>query len=139
MIRTKPLAIALAVAATLAAACTAFAGTPSAFKLTTAQGKQGTFTFTGYEFYTSGNTPVGKPAKSGVLSVDVRISSNSQKALLKKGNLKAASLHVLALLPTRQDFTYTLADPKITRVDIVHGNLGEVGAVNISYKSIKKS
>lgn len=71
--------------------------------------------------------------------VDVKIASSSEKALLKKGKLSAASLHVLASLPKRQNFTYTLGDPKITTVQFVRGNLGEVGGVSLAYKSIKKS
>lgn len=139
MIRIKASIISLSVVVALTAASVASATAPSAFKLTTAQGKKGTFTFVSYEFFTSKNSPVLKPPTSGVLSVDVKIASSSDKALLKKGTLKAASLHVSALLPTRQNFTYTLGNPKITTVDFVNGSLGEVGEVNIAYKSIKKS
>jgi hypothetical protein len=140
MFRIKASIIALAAVVALAAvASIALATTPSAFKLTTAQGKKGSFTFTGYEFFTASNSPVSKPAKSGTLMVDVKIASNSEKTLLKKGKLKAASLHVLASLPKPQNFTYTLGSPKITSVDFVDGHFGEVGAVNVSYKSIKKS
>lgn len=139
MTRIKASIIALAAVVALAAASVATATTPSAFKVTTAHGKKGTFTFVSFEFFSSNNSPATKPPKSGILSVDAKIASNSQKTLLKKGKLKAASLHVFATLPTHQNFTYTLSSPKITSVQFFHGNLGEVAEVNISYKSIKKS
>jgi len=126
-------------AAVVLAASVASAAAPSAFKLTTTQGRKGTFTFTSYEFLKTNGTSVTKPAKSGSLMVDVQITSGSEKQLFKKGKLKAASLHVSATLPKPQNFTYTLGKPKITSVDFVHGSLGEVGAVSIAYTSIRKS
>jgi ethanolamine utilization microcompartment shell protein EutL len=117
----------------LPAPAMALAASKPAFKLTTASGKSGSFAFSGYEF-SSGLTP--KLGRSGTVEVDVLVASPSEKALLKDGALKSATLHVVATLPKKVNTTYMLVGAKITSVSFVTGHFGPSAAVDLSYKKL---
>ena len=122
----------LCVAALLAVP--ALAASTTGFKLTTAAGKSGSFSITGYEFSSGLNPKVGS---AGTVTIDVLIASPSEKSLLKDGALKSAKLHLVATLPTKINKTYTLAGAKITGTTFVTGHFGPAAAVVLSYRKLK--
>ena len=124
---------ALGLLVALIAAASASAAATSAFKVTSPHGKSASFGISGYEF-SSGLTP--KLGVSGKIEVDVLIVSNGEKALLKKGALKSATLQIVATLPKRINKTYRFTAAKITRVTFVTGHFGPAAAVDLSYKKL---
>jgi hypothetical protein len=125
--------VTLGVLVALCAAASASARVTSAFKVTSPAGKSHSFGIVGYEFSSGLNPKLGV---SGKIEVDVLIASKRQKAFLKKGTLKAATLHIIATLPKRINTTYRFTAPKITSVDFVTGHFGPVAAVDLSYKKL---
>jgi len=120
-------------AAALLAVPALAAGTTS-FKLTTAAGKSGSFSISGYEFSSGPNPTLGA---GGTVTIDVLIASPAEKSLLKDGALKSAKLHVVATLPANINKTYTFSHAKITDVTFVTGHFGPAAAVVLSYRKLK--
>jgi hypothetical protein len=124
---------ALGLLVALVAATSASAAERSAFKVTRSNGKSQSFGIIGYEFSSGLNPKLGV---SGKIEVDMLIASKGEKAALKTGALKAATLHIVATLPKRVNKTYSFAGAKITSVSFVTGHFGPVAAVDLSYKKL---
>jgi hypothetical protein len=117
----------------LIAAASASAAATSAFKVTRPSGKSQSFKLTGFEF-SGGLHP--KLGASGKIEVDALIASKGERALLSKGSLKAATLHIVATLPKKINKTYTFGGAKITEVSFVTGHAGPTAVVELSYKKL---
>jgi hypothetical protein len=117
----------------LLAAATASAAATSAFKVTGPHGNSASFAITGYEF-AGGLTP--KLGVSGTVEVDVLIASKGERAVLKKGSLRSATLHIVATLPKRINKTYRFAVARIRRVSFVTGHFGPAAVVDLSYRKL---
>ena len=111
----------------------ALASSGPAFKLTTVGGKSASFSVTGFEFSSGLNPKVGA---AGSVTIDVLIASATEKKLLKDGKVKSAKLHVVAVLPTKVNKTYTFVGAKITGVTFVTGSFGPAAAVVLSYRKL---
>jgi hypothetical protein len=117
----------------LVLAVPSLASSTPVLKVTTTSGKTASFSYIGYEF-SGGSTPtLGSPGK---VEVDAKATSSAKKALLKKGALKSATLHVVATLPKKINKTYHLVSPKITSVSFEDGQAGPIATVKLSYKSL---
>lgn len=110
-------------------AASARAAATSSFDIRSAAGKDLTFALIGYDWL-SRNHKVGRPGK---VQVDVVVATQAEKSALKKGHLRRASIHIVAL-PQKINQTFRFNGTTITHVLFVQGASGPTAVVNLSYR-----